>query len=91
MSLGPNQAETGAVRASGTREDLMRTSVPKLALVVDNDRVHSRPSKTQSHDDLMELEFSDYGRDPRFQSGWWILPGLTVVGFIALVTFIFLI
>ena len=66
-------------------------SVPKLALVVDNDRAHSRRSKTQSHDDLMELEFSDYGRDPRFQSGWWILPGLTVVGFIVLVTFIFLI
>ena len=69
----------------------MHANVPKLALVVDNDRVHSRLSKTQSHDDLMELEFSDYGRDTRFQSGWWILPGLTVVGFIALVTFIFLI
>ncbi len=69
----------------------MHPNVPKLALVVDNDRTHSRRVQTQSHNDLMELEFSDYGRDPRFQSGWWILPGLTVVGFIALVTFIFLI
>jgi hypothetical protein len=32
------------------------------------------------HDDeaLMELEFSDYGRDARFLPGWYILP--SVVG-----------
>jgi hypothetical protein len=26
--------------------------------------------------DLAELEFGDYGRDPRFLPGWWILPTL---------------
>ncbi len=26
-------------------------------------------------EDLIDLEFSDYGRDPRFVPGWWILPG----------------
>lgn len=25
--------------------------------------------------DLAELEFGDYGRDPRFLPGWWVLPG----------------
>lgn len=31
------------------------------------------------HDDaLIELEFSDYGRDERFLPGWYILP--SVVG-----------
>jgi hypothetical protein len=25
---------------------------------------------------LIDLEFSDYGRDPRFVVGWWIVPGL---------------
>ena len=24
--------------------------------------------------DLDELEFGDYGRDPRFPPGWWIVP-----------------
>jgi hypothetical protein len=24
--------------------------------------------------DMEELEFGDYGRDPRFLPGWWILP-----------------
>jgi hypothetical protein len=27
-------------------------------------------------DDLMDLEFSDYGRSARFVAGWWIVPGL---------------
>lgn len=27
----------------------------------------------------MTDEFSDYGRSPRFQSGWWILSGIAVV------------
>ena len=26
------------------------------------------------HDALLELEFSDYGRDARFLPGWYILP-----------------
>jgi len=35
-----------------------------------------------SRDDLVDLEFSDYGRDPRFLPGWWIVPTcfLIVVG-----------
>jgi len=28
--------------------------------------------------DTSELEFSEYGRDPRFLPGWWIVP-LTVL------------
>ena len=28
----------------------------------------------QSRYDLDELEWSDYGRDPRFLPGWWIVP-----------------
>jgi hypothetical protein len=30
----------------------------------------------RSDDDIARLEFSDYGRSPRFVSGWWIVPGL---------------
>ena len=33
-------------------------------------------SATHDHDALMELEFSDYGRDERFLPGWYILPSL---------------
>lgn len=32
--------------------------------------------------DLTELEFSEYGRDPRFLPGWWIVP----LCFVALVS-----
>ena len=43
-----------------------------------------RPSahgQIQSRFNLTELEFSEYGRDPRFLPGWWILPTclLTVI------------
>ena len=35
----------------------------------------------QSRFKFTELEFSEYGRDPRFLPGWWIMPTcfLTVV------------
>ena len=43
------------------------------------------PSATQrtrqareTHRDIIDLEFSDYGRDPRFLQGWWILPGVLI-------------
>ena len=36
------------------------------------------------HDALMELEFSDYGRDARFLPGWYILP--SVVGGLLVIT-----
>jgi len=35
-------------------------------------------SADAGHDALIELEFSDYGRDARFLPGWYILP--SVVG-----------
>jgi hypothetical protein len=34
----------------------------------------------QTDDDIAGLEFSDYGRSPRFVSGWWIVPGLLLCG-----------
>lgn len=34
-------------------------------------------SPPANHDDaLLELEFSDYGRDERFLPGWYILPSI---------------
>jgi hypothetical protein len=43
----------------------------------------------QSDDDIASLEFSDYGRSPRFVSGWWIMPGLLFSG-VLLVFFVVL-
>ena len=37
-------------------------------------RAHYVPPREAT--DLGELEFGDYGRDPRFLAGWWILPTL---------------
>ena len=34
------------------------------------------PAPVWNHEDLVHLDFSEYGRSPRFVSGWWILPGL---------------
>ena len=31
--------------------------------------------RDRAHVDLIDLEFSEYGRDPRFAPGWFILPG----------------
>ena len=28
-----------------------------------------------ANSDLVDLEFSDYGRDPRFVPGWWLATG----------------
>jgi len=47
------------------------------------DEVFEIPATAESVTDanldaLMELEFSDYGRDDRFLPGWYILP--SVVG-----------
>lgn len=30
-----------------------------------------------------DLEFSDYGRSPRFVEGWWILPALIAIVLVA--------
>jgi hypothetical protein len=32
--------------------------------------------RDRAHADLIDLEFSEYGRDPRFASGWFLLPGV---------------
>jgi hypothetical protein len=32
--------------------------------------------ESEAVSDPIDLEFSDHGRDPRFVSGWWIVPGL---------------
>ena len=47
--------------------------------------VRERP--TIDHDALMELEFSDYGRDPRFLPGWYILP--SILGGLLVITSLF--
>ena len=47
-------------------------------------QLYDRPdagSRIESRFNVTELEFSEYGRDPRFLPGWWIVPTcfLTVV------------
>jgi hypothetical protein len=37
---------------------------------------HARAVSRANHDLLMELEFSEAGRDPRFLPGWYILPAV---------------
>lgn len=42
--------------------------------------------KPYSEMSIEELEDSDYGRDPRFPAGWWIVPaaimGAIEIGFL---------
>jgi hypothetical protein len=38
---------------------------------------YQRPRR-ETHQDIVDLEFSDYGRDPRFLPGWWIFPGMLI-------------
>ena len=40
--------------------------------------------RDRKRSDLIDLEFSDYGRDPRFPSGWFIVPVLLVASVVAL-------
>ena len=40
---------------------------------------YMKPRRTrdlETQEDIIDLEFSEYGRDPRFLPGWWILPGM---------------
>jgi len=46
-----------------------------------------RAAPRGSDGDINPLEFSDYGRSPRFVSGWWIVPGL-LLGNVLLVFFL---
>jgi hypothetical protein len=34
--------------------------------------------RDRTHAELVDLEFSEYGRDPRFVAGWFILPGVVL-------------
>jgi hypothetical protein len=56
---------------------MMRGVIDIRARTAQHVRAHQH-----SRYDLLELEYSDYGRDPRFLPGWWIVPMcfLTVVG-----------
>jgi hypothetical protein len=51
-----------------------------------DDNIVSFPPRTitgPERDALLELEFSEMGRDPRFLPGWYILP-LAAIGVVAL-------
>jgi hypothetical protein len=37
---------------------------------------HARAVPLADHDALLDLEFSEAGRDPRFLPGWYILPAV---------------
>ena len=38
-------------------------------------------------EDIQALEFSDYGRDPQFLPGWWILP--SILGSLTMMAWLF--
>ena len=48
----------------------------------------ARDSIICDDDALLELEFSDYGRDARFLPGWYILP--SVVGGVLVIASLFI-
>lgn len=48
-------------------------------------RLQQPPLPPAFRHDPSELEFSDYGRDPRFPSGWWIVPGCFLAVFSAVI------
>jgi hypothetical protein len=39
----------------------------------------TRAVKSLGSSDLVDFEFSDFGRDPRFLPGWWIVPLLAPI------------
>jgi hypothetical protein len=43
------------------------------------------PTSDQHFEDSRDLEFSDFGRDPRYPPVWWLLPILAVGGITAAV------
>jgi hypothetical protein len=46
--------------------------------------------RDRAHAELIDLEFSDYGRDPHFLPGWYILPGI-VAGVIVIASVLLLV
>jgi hypothetical protein len=55
---------------AGHYRHVFETSVPR--------RKRGLPAVFQdcSHVNMMDLEFSEYGRTPRFMPGWFILPAV---------------
>lgn len=47
-----------------------------LARSVRNRRNMAEVFRDRARADLINLEFSEHGRDPRFLPGWYILPGV---------------
>ena len=43
-------------------------------VIVLSSRRRLTAQRSQFRYDVSELEYSEYGRDPRFLPGWWILP-----------------
>lgn len=54
-------------RSLPTRTELFRAQAPVTGQVT---------YRSGTDEDLINLEFSDYGRDRRFLPGWWIVPSL---------------
>ena len=42
------------------------------------------PREKSEHELLLECEFSEIGRDPRFPAGWYIVPGALMGLFLVL-------
>ena len=50
-------------------------NVVLLSDILPSEYQRSRRTR-ETHQGIIDLEYSDYGRDPRFLQGWWILPGM---------------
>ena len=55
-----------------------------------DDDLSKDPAKPATHvnqrpENSSDLEFSDFGRDPKYPPAWWILPILVVAGIVAAV------
>ena len=49
-----------------------------MALVHDD-----APRSLTAYDSLIDREFSEIGRNPRFAPGWFIVPGAMLTGLVA--------
>lgn len=49
-------------------------SVTAESPIISSNVIHMPVSES-----LIDLEFSDFGRDPRFPSGWWLAPLLVLL------------
>jgi hypothetical protein len=53
----------------------------------ENKATRSATPRTGPREGTDDLEFSDFGRDPRYPPAWWILPLLILAG----IGFVFLV